>query len=74
MSDGLSLQEKQELLKELKGIRWSGAQRVKFNDRDVTYRTEAELKTAIAALENEIAAAQGQKRASIVVASFNSDF
>lgn len=48
----------QKQLRELKEIRWSGANRVKFNERDVTYRSEAELKAAIKDLEDELEDAQ----------------
>lgn len=55
IDDGLTLDEKREMLRELKRARYSGALRVKFNDRDVTYKSEAEMQSAIKALENELA-------------------
>jgi hypothetical protein len=53
MSD-LTTEEKQELLRELREARYSGVLRVKFRERDVTYRSDAELKKAIQDLEGEV--------------------
>lgn len=50
----LTLEEKQELLRELREARYSGVLRVKFRERDVTYRSDAELKQAISDLEAEL--------------------
>jgi hypothetical protein len=47
-------EEKQELLRELREARYSGVLRVKFRERDVTYRSDAELKKAIKDLEKEL--------------------
>lgn len=50
--------EKMKLqLADLKSIRWGGANRVKFNERDVTYRSDLELQAAIKDLEGEIESA-----------------
>lgn len=50
----LTIEEKQELLRELREARYSGVLRVKFRERDVTYRSDAELKKAIKDLEGEL--------------------
>lgn len=50
----LTTEEKQELLRELREARYSGVLRVKFRERDVTYRSDAELKKAISDLEAEL--------------------
>lgn len=67
MSD-LTTAEKQQLLADLKTARFSGAKRVKFRERDVTYRSDAELLKAISDLENELA---GGRRRRTSVASFS---
>ena len=56
MSDNASL------LAALKEARFSGHQRVRFGDRDVTYKSDAEMAAAIRALEAEIAAEAGNGR------------
>lgn len=43
----------------LKSARRSGVTRTRFGDREVQYKTDAEMRDAIAALENEIAALDG---------------
>lgn len=47
-------QEMQEMLIELKKARFSGARRIKFRERDVEYKSDAEMAKAIKALEAEI--------------------
>jgi hypothetical protein len=64
----LTLEEKQQLLKDLKTARFSGAKRVRFRERDVTYRTDEELRKAIDDLENDIA---GTSRRRATVAAFS---
>ena len=68
MSD-LTLEEKQQLLRDLKIARYTGARRIKFRERDVTYRTDEDLRRAIADLEDEIAG--GAQRPRTTVASFS---
>jgi len=41
------------LLASLKAARYSGVRRVRHGDRDITYGTDAELESAIRALEAE---------------------
>ena len=60
-------EEKAEFLKDLKEARWSGASRVKFRERDVTYRSDAELKAAIDDLESQINPGRRRRRAASVV-------
>ena len=47
-------EEKAAFLKTLKEVRWTGAERVRFRERDVTYRSEADLLAAIKDLEAEL--------------------
>lgn len=62
-------------LRELKEARRSGVKRIQFNERDVTYKTDAEMKDAIEDLEKEIAEGIAPRRRSgIVLASFNAGF
>jgi len=56
MSDNASL------LVALKAARYSGHSRVRHGDRDLTFRSDAELAAAISALEMEIAAESGSGR------------
>lgn len=46
-------------LQALKDALATGTLRVRFADRDVTYRSVAELKTAIATVQNELDVAAG---------------
>lgn len=64
----LTTEEKQQLLRDLKTARFSGAKRVRFRERDVTYRTDEELRKAISDLENDL---NGGRRRRTTVASFS---
>ena len=68
MSD-LTLAEKQQLLKDLKTARYTGAKRIKFRERDVTYRTDEEMRKAIADLEKDIGS--GARSPRTTVAAFS---
>ncbi len=46
-------------LEKLKSSHRSGALKTRFGDREVTFRSEAELRAQISALENEIASLSG---------------
>lgn len=52
--DGLSLTEKQDLLKDLKAAYYTGAYRIKFRERDVTYRSAEDMRRIITELEQEL--------------------
>ena len=54
IDDGLTELEKRELLKELKQAIYTGAKRIKFNERDVIYRTMEEMNQIIDRLESEL--------------------
>ncbi|QPC87135.1 hypothetical protein GA830_10560 [Mesorhizobium sp. NBSH29] len=69
MADELTVDEKKTMLRDLRIARYSGAKRIKFRERDVTYRTDEEMKIAIESLEAEISPA---KRRRTSVASFSS--
>lgn len=49
----LTLEEKLLFLRELKEAYYSGATRIRFRERDVTYRSIAEMKQIIGDLEKE---------------------
>lgn len=65
----LTVEEMRALLKDLKTARYSGAKRVRFRERDVTYRTDEEMARAITALENDIAVAGGARKTRHVILS-----
>ncbi len=54
--------ELQQQLADLKEARRSGVKRVIFNERDVTYKSDADMAKAQKDLENEIAAMSGRRR------------
>jgi hypothetical protein len=68
MSD-LTIEEKQKLLAALKKARYTGAKRIRFRERDVTYRTDEEMRRAISDLESDIAGSARGPRTT--VASFS---
>jgi hypothetical protein len=49
-------------LEELKDARRTGALKIRFGDRETTYRSDEELSRAIADLQREIGAEQGLAR------------
>jgi hypothetical protein len=49
-------------LEALKKARRSGLRRVRFGDREMEYRSDADLAAAIRDLENEISATEGAPR------------
>lgn len=57
MADLLTLKSQ---LATLQDVRAKGVLKVRMNDEEVTYRTDAELAAAISDLERRIAATQGQ--------------
>jgi len=72
-ADGMTVEEKKELLKELREAIYTGALRVKFNERDVTYRSLAEMRQIAKDLEDEICNAEtGRKRKRVGLASWGS--
>lgn len=68
----LSQEERKALLKELLEARYSGVKRVKFDDRDVEFKSDDEMKAAIKDLKDSISTPP--KRRNVVVASFSSGF
>lgn len=65
--DGLTPAEKAVLLRDLKTAYYSGATRIKFRERDVSYRSLAEMRQIISDLESEMGAAP---RSSVVLTTF----
>lgn len=66
----LTPEEKQSLLRELKEAYFLGALRVRFRERDVTYRSRAEMKAIIDELTNEVAPSPARSTR-VIVTSFN---
>lgn len=64
----LSDTEKQELLTELERAKYSGTLRVRFRDRDVTYRSLEELDKVIDDLKDQISAPA--KKKNVIFTSF----
>jgi hypothetical protein len=52
--DGLSLEERKQFLRDLKEAYYSGSSRIKFRERDVTFRSAAEMRKILDQLEAEI--------------------
>ncbi|TAA54624.1 phage head-tail joining protein [Shinella sp. JR1-6] len=55
--DGIPEEERASLLRDLKEAYFLGALRVRFRERDVTYRSRAEMRQIIADLEGAVATA-----------------
>lgn len=72
--DDLSLEEKKGLLTELRKARYSGAKSVKYLDRQVEYKSDAEMVSAINALAAEISSASGKRRPNVRLSQFSSGF
>jgi hypothetical protein len=54
VDDGITADEKRIMLRDLKEAYYSGATRIRFRERDVIYRSLAEMAQAIDRLEGEI--------------------
>lgn len=68
--DGMTIDEKRQYLKEIKQAMYTGALRVKFNERDTTFRSLDEMRQIISALEEDIAKASGRKPVHVTVGTF----
>lgn len=69
MPDGLTPEQKQAFLTALKSAYYTGATRVRFRERDVIYRSRAEMKAIIDDLEQDL---QGSPRKQqVVLTTFN---
>ncbi len=64
IEDGFTPEERVVLLQELKKLRYTGAKSIEFRDRKVVVRSDAELASAIARLEEEISARTPGRRPS----------
>lgn len=64
----LTREEKIKFLRDLKEARLSGVSRVKFKERDVTYRSDAEMARVIADLERQLL---GRKRKHVGLTTFS---
>lgn len=66
----LTPEEKQLLLRELREAYFSGAQRIRFRERDVTFRSREEMKAIIDELTNEVAPSPARSQR-VILTSFN---
>lgn len=66
----LTPEEKLVLLRELREAYFSGAQRIRFRERDVTFRTREEMKAIIDELTDEVAPSPARSRR-VIMTSFN---
>lgn len=64
----LTPEEKGALLRDLKEAYYLGAKRVRFRERDVTYRSREEMKAIIDELEGE---QRARKRKHVILTTFN---
>lgn len=64
----LTREEKKAFLRELKEAYFSGVTRVRFRERDVSYRSLAEMQQIIAKLERDIAGKP--KRRNVILTTF----
>lgn len=66
--EGVTEEERQQFLADLKAAYFSGALRIKFRERDVIYRSREEMRQIIADLEGAGATAP---RRNIILTTFN---
>ncbi|MDQ0422299.1 hypothetical protein J2045_003347 [Peteryoungia aggregata LMG 23059] len=66
--DELSPEEKQAFLRDLAEAYYSGASRVRFRERDVTYRSMDEMK---AVLDELTTAVRGKRRKHVIFTTFS---
>lgn len=66
--DSLTPEERQEFLRDLSEAYYSGVQRVRFRERDVTYRSLAEMKKV---LDDLIGQTTGKRRKRIILTTFS---
>lgn len=64
----LTADEKAQFLRDLKEAYYLGANRVKFRERDVSYRNRADMKAIIDELESELAV--GRRRKQVILTTF----
>ncbi len=73
-TDLLTVEEKRVLLSELKQALYTGARRIRFNDRDVTYQHTSDMRMAVKALEDDIRCSQGGRRQTVVSTTYSRGF
>lgn len=69
IDQSISLEEKQALLRDLREAYYLGASRVRFRERDVTYRSRAEMKAIIDELAAELD--PQRKRKQVILTTFS---
>ncbi len=57
--DVFTKEERMQLLRELSEARYSGTKRVKFDDRDIEFKSDAEMRSAISDLEASLKPRRG---------------
>jgi len=62
MADAATILARLEALRELRA---SGAKRSRFGDEEVEFKSDAEMRAAIADLENQLAALRGRRPSTI---------
>lgn len=70
LPNDLTVEEKAALLNELREAYFSGALKVRFREREVTYRNRADMKAIIDDLTNEVAPSPA-RRQRVIMTSFN---
>lgn len=68
--DDLTLEQKRAYLRELKEAYFTGATRIRFRERDVTFRTQAEMRRIIDELTDEVAPSKKRSRR-VITTSFH---
>ena len=68
IDDGLTIEERRALLKEIKEAYFSGALKVKFREREVIYRSREEMLGIISDLENDVTP---RRRKNVILTTFS---
>ncbi|WP_421983355.1 phage head-tail joining protein [Roseibium sp.] len=69
IDDGLTVEEKRALLKELKEAIFSGALKIRFREREVTYRSLEEMRKIVKDIEGELGGKP--KRKHVILTTFS---
>jgi hypothetical protein len=65
--DSLTPEEKAEFLRDLTEAYYSGVERVRFREREVVYRTRAEMKQVLDDLTGQVS---GKRRKHVILTTF----
>ena len=69
LPNDLTPDEKAALLRDLRESYYSGASRIRFRERDVTFRSQEEMKAIIDDLAAEVS--PGQRKQRVIVTTFD---